>query len=89
MYTLGHEHTVVVDDHLPLIQSKDGTYNTLYAAVSDDGGLWGALIEKAFAKRYGNYEHIIAGIPSEAIRSLTGAPFQMYEHKDKDVEVLW
>ena len=40
------------------------------------------VIQKAFAKRYGNYEHIVAGEPTEAINALTGAPRVMIKHKD-------
>ena len=47
------------------------------------------MIEKAFAKRFGNYEHIIEGLPTEAIRTLTGAPKITIYHKDKDVESMW
>ena len=88
-YTLGFPQTIIIDDYLPLVQREDGKYTTLYADISDDFGIWVAIIEKAFAKRYGNYEHIIAGIPSEAIRTLTGSPYTMHEHKDMDVEALW
>ena len=50
---------------------------------------WVPLIEKAFAKRYGNYEHIVGGVPSEAFKTLTGSPSLMYEHSDVNVETLW
>lgn len=32
------------------------------------------LLEKAWAKLFGNYERIEAGIPREVLRALTGAP---------------
>ena len=47
------------------------------------------MVEKVIAKRFGNYEHIIAGIPSEAVRMLTGSPYQQYEHKDLDADTVW
>ena len=46
-------------------------------------------MEKVLAKRFGNYEHIVAGLPTEAIKTLTGAPHVTYSHKDKDLETLW
>lgn len=46
-------------------------------------------MEKAFAKRYGNYEHITEGTPSEAIRALTGAPFISYDHSEVTPDTLW
>lgn len=62
-YTLGVPHTVIVDDYLPL--NKDG--NTYFAGLgetdTDSGSLWVPIIEKAFAKYFGNYEHLIGGLP--------------------------
>ena len=89
MYTLGMPHTILVDDYLPVSPNADGSFKTIYAEVSNDLGLWGPIIEKAFAKRYGNYEHIIGGLPSEAVRSLTGSPFVEYLHKDRNLEEMW
>ena len=91
IYTLGIPHTIVVDDYLPLIKNSEGRYTTLYSEVGDDedSSIWGAIMEKAFAKRYGNYEHIIGGQPSEAIRTLTGAPSISYLHEEKDADALW
>ena len=57
--------------------------------LGTDFPVWGAVLEKAFAKRFGNYEHTFEGTPEEAIRTLTGAPFTMYEHKKLDIETLW
>lgn len=52
----------------------------MYSIVGNGAPLWGAMMEKAFAKRYGNYEHITEGVPSEAVRAFTGAPFMNYDH---------
>ena len=79
-----------MDDYLPLLQKADGSLTTLYGDMSNfDASLWAPIVEKVFAKRYGNYEHIVAGLPSEAIKALTGAPLIMYEHKDFDVDAMW
>lgn len=59
-WTLGVPHTVIVDDYLPL-KEKNGSYETLFAKVSPDGAIWGPILEKAFAKYHGNYQHIIGG----------------------------
>ena len=45
-YVLGVPTTITIDDHLPL----DSSGNAVFAKVSDDGALWGPLLEKAFAK---------------------------------------
>ncbi len=81
--------TVMVDDYLPLTKQEDGSYKTVYAHISSDGSLWGPILEKVFAKRYGNYQHIISGYSSEAVRSLTGSPYQYFTHKETDLETLW
>jgi len=52
------------------ISAESNTFTTLYAQ-----SIWGGLLEKALAKRFGNYEHIMSGIPSEAVHMLTGSPF--------------
>ena len=44
------------------------------------------LLEKAWAKVFGNYERIEAGIPREVLRSLTGAPTKIIYTDSKN---LW
>ena len=53
--------------------------------------MWTAVIEKAFAKYHGNYKHIVAGDPGFAVRTMTGAPVDLYIHKSEDVNapLLW
>jgi len=36
--------------------------------------MWGPILEKVFAKYYGNYEHLTAGDPRAAARALNGSP---------------
>lgn len=64
IFTLGMPSTVLVDDWLPVYEAREGKYTTLFGAVSDDNALWGAIIEKVFAKRHGNYEHLVGGLPN-------------------------
>lgn len=52
---------MVIDDYLPLRDTGRGRA-TLFAGIPEDHSLWGPLIEKAFAKYYGNYEHITGGL---------------------------
>ena len=52
--------------------------------MSDDGALWGPLIEKAFAKLIGSYEAIISGDAAQSIEVLTGAPATRYSHEGAD-----
>ena len=82
--------TITVDDYLPVRTNKDGKTETVFAAVGNEYPLWVSILEKAFAKRYGNYEHLnIGGISSEAVRTLTRAPYEWFPHNDISVEELW
>jgi hypothetical protein len=55
-----------------------------------DGAGWPAILEKAFAERYGGYDKIWGGQPSDALRELTGrrdrAP--LYERWKPDIRVI-
>jgi hypothetical protein len=80
---------ISVDDWLPFTGS-----NLAFSGVSDDGGLWGPFIEKAFAKANGNYENIQAGDPAEALEFLVGAPSMRYVIADagsinNDPAIAW
>ena len=52
-YTLGVPHHVVIDDYLPLSNGA-----TMFSSPGYDGSIWTAILEKAFAKYHGNYNHI-------------------------------
>ena len=67
---------MVIDDFLPLQESSDGSKTTVFTKVGDDNSLWGVLIEKAFAKYWGNYVHIAGGDPSMAVRTVLGTPWE-------------
>jgi len=63
-YLLGVPHTVIIDDYLPLVSGTTaGSYKTYFASISPDSALWVPILEKAFAKLYGNYAHIVGGDP--------------------------
>lgn len=58
--------------------------STVFAKVGDDNALWGPLVEKAFAKFHGNYQHIISGRSIDGLRELTGAPYQRIRHDERN-----
>jgi len=82
-YALGTPLTVIVDDYLPL--NNDG--NTYFAGLGDNssrgdrGSLWVPIIEKAFAKYHGNYQHIIGGNPAASARTMHNAPSNIQSHR--------
>ena len=50
----------------------------------------GPLVEKAFAKLYGNYEHLIKGGKAHhAISALNGSPYEAYTMTEFKMESLW
>ena len=83
VYTLGVPHTIIIDDYLPMqkIASRSGiVYETLFSHIGEDQSMWGVLLEKAFAKVYGNYGHLRAGDPRDAARALNGSPSILLTH---------
>ena len=62
LYALGVPHTVLVDDFIPGYDWNNQFY-PLFADVKGDKSVWGAIIEKAFAKFHGNYKHTVGGWP--------------------------
>ena len=90
-YTLGVPHTVVVDDFMPRTTGDDGVKKiNAYADVSkSDQSMWGAILEKAFAKLVGNYLHTAGGYPYAGVRRIVGGPFKYLTHKGKTADAIW
>ena len=90
-YTLGVPHTVVVDDFMPRALGDDGVkIENAFANVStSDQSMWGAILEKAFAKLVGNYMHTSGGIASSGVRRIVGGPFELHTHIDTTADALW
>lgn len=95
----GKPYAISVDDNLAF-------YNTSYTGTDYGGGgpifaylskdnrtIWGAVLEKAYAKLIGNYRKLSGGFLENGIRSLTGAPIISYEiselrNEDKVFDLL-
>lgn len=76
---------IVVDDSFPM--NHDGTF-ALGSTREPDR--WVSFVEKAFAKAFGSYQVIDGGYEIEALRDLTGAPYEVIEGDDfKKVNPLW
>jgi calpain-15 len=76
----GKQLEVTVDDYFPCLNGKP--------AFSRANGfeLWVLILEKAYAKVFRSYERIEGGLAEEALRDLTGAP---YESLDSVSEEFW
>lgn len=80
----GMWHDIVIDDWIPC---NPGT-NTPAFNTTKTNELWVILLEKAWAKIYGGYLNIAAGLTREALRDLTGAScVTLFTNGDK--EELW
>ena len=62
---------VTIDDRLPCV---DGA--PLYARSASPHEMWVALLEKAYAKLHGSYEHLVCGFADYAMADLSGCPPQ-------------
>merc|ERR1712226_1300520 len=63
--------------------------NTIFAGVGKDGSAWGAISEKAFAKRYGNYEHTVGGWMYAAVSAMNGSPYKIHSHAGATEDEIW
>lgn len=74
---LGIETNIAVDDYLPFF-AKTTPNEPIFAKTSPSGGLWGAFLEKVWAKLNGNYEMIEGGWTGEVMRFISGSPTQTF-----------
>ena len=80
----GEWRAVILDDSFPCYPDQRGPCFT----KGNNEELWVMLLEKAWAKLHGNYERIEAGVASESLRCLTGAPVEVFFQDDDKVD-LW
>ena len=94
IYALGVPLTILIDDYLPVKEFND---NLFFGKAGKDDSVWGSLLEKAFAKLHGNYDHIEGGNPVKSARTITGAPYTMhfnysgqyFGYPNLNVDELW
>jgi calpain-15 len=87
LFICGERKTVVVDDRFPWDPTKN---NWAFSRTSTGCEIWVLLLEKAWAKVYGNYQRIEGGTCDEALHPLTGCPTKNFIHSDfKDKDKLW
>jgi calpain-10 len=72
----GKQRPVTVDDNIIFSDYYgDGRYvSPKFSKLGAEGGFWGPIMEKMWAKMHGNFERIIAGDPREGFRALNGNP---------------
>ena len=85
---MGEWKEVILDDFFPCYADD----KNLSFAKGNGGELWVILIEKAWAKLYGSFAKIEAGLTREALHDLTGAPtryFALENMNDQQKDKLW
>lgn len=76
--------TVVIDDYVPCYDySKKPAFSS---HMDGDNGIFIPLIEKAYAKIFKSYQAIVAGSPTLALNSLTGAPTDFFDLEDESFQ---
>lgn len=73
----GKQTTVVMNEMLP-VNAKNGE---LFFAKGKQGTYWPSMLEKAWAKIFGNYKNIESGVHAEAFKAITQAPVVNTNHK--------
>ena len=71
----GRWQYVIVDTRIPYNPSSK---TPLYGHCADPNEFWVPLLEKAYAKLHGGYEHLNGGSMAEAIVDLTGGVSEKY-----------
>eukprot|EP00977_Amphora_coffeiformis_P013064 scaffold3342_cov174-Amphora_coffeaeformis.AAC.2 len=95
---------VIVDSFLPVIHRdaskktnrpregvplQNGTVAVPAFCATPQGQLWGALVEKAYAKAHGSYAQLSGGFIAEGLADLTGAPCETIIFDLVERELLW
>jgi hypothetical protein len=78
MYNLGIPFTQIIDDRMPMRSNGQ----SLFAGVGQDGSFWAMIVEKMFAKWYGNWEHLVGGWMNLAVAALNGSPWVTHVHSN-------
>lgn len=97
LYIRGKPWLVTVDDEIVLTatQKKMGRvrgWQHLYAHIGDDASIWGAILEKSWAKVKGSYKSSYeGGLMTNGIRALIGSPVFTYtlDEEENQQDDFW
>ena len=79
----GEKRTVVVDDYFPYdVYNEEWAFSRPKEVEYRPIEIWVLILEKVWAKIFGSYQRIEAGLAGEALNTLTGSPHTFYSHDD-------
>lgn len=86
-YKDGEPEIILIDDYFPAMPNKQWAF---VKGGPEGQELWPMVLEKAYAKMYGNYEYIEAGKVQYALSDLTdGFPEQIPLKDSMNINILW
>jgi len=86
MCVMGEWREIVVDDYFPCDKRTKKPVFT----IGNENELWVLILEKAWAKIYGSYDNIEAGLARECLHDLTCAPTTFFLTDDKNEwDTIW
>ena len=73
----------MIDDWIPVKNDN------LIFSRANGPELWVILLEKAFSKLHGSYARMTGGLPMQALKDLTGAPYFEKQFQKHSAEDIW
>ena len=89
IFQLGVPRTVIVDDYLATTDQSHDDSKLRFGLAGTDKSLWLPLLEKAYAKAVGNYQHMVGGRMARGVRSIVGGAFESHVHSSTTADKLW
>ena len=93
---LGERQQIIIDDYFPINNQGEVAFSRSKreADRANPGSepvteLWVLLLEKAWAKKFGAYYTIDAGMTNDALSDLTGAPCRIHMLSPERAELIW
>lgn len=83
LFNLSKWITLYLDDYFPCQPFGDPLF-----AQATSGEIWPLLLEKAFAKRYGQYSKLVSGSSKSAFIDLTSCPTFTYNLNDSETKEM-
>jgi len=88
-YIRGIPWKIAVDDGSLFAFDIDNHKYSRFSQFEKHQAIWPSIIEKAFSKIKGSYKQAVAGMNTNGLRTLTGAPTFEYDLESTDLDQIW